>query len=237
MKTYHFLKIFFGIFALIGIGMLAGGIFWIGHNLAFRQTAVEVPAQIIDIETYYDSDGDSQHHVWVAYTHGGTTYSGVPLNEYSSNMYIGKEITIWCNPEDPYNVISDTGIWLGGCILLFMGVVFAAVGIVPFITSTLKAKREKHLLENGQVLYATVENIVWNTSLSVNGRHPYVIYCTYKDEYKDITYRFKSNNLWTNPESVFPPGSEIQVYVERNNYRKYYVNADTAVSQRIVDYT
>lgn len=237
MKKGNFIIIFFSIFAVIGIGLLLGGGFWIFRGVSFIQSAVEVTAEIVDIETYRDYDGERHHRVYVDYSLNGVTYTDMPLNEYSSDMYVGKEIVLFCNPENPGQTMSNFGIYLGGGILLFIGFVFALVGLIPLILSARKQHRQKKLLTNGQILYATVDDIVLNTHYTVNGQHPYVIYCSYKDEYRDIVYRFKSNNIWTDPGYVFPVGSSIEVRVDPRDYSHYYVNAEQSISQKIVDYT
>lgn len=237
MKKNTFQFIFFGIFGLAGIGMLIGGFFWLTNSLEFKKDAVEVIAEISDIESYRDSDGDTHHKVFINYEFDGETYTDVRLSEYNSSMYVGKEITILCRADQPGRTMTTTGIYLGSGILLGMGLIFALVGIVPIVVGLVKGSRQKKLLTNGHILYATVDEIAWNTSYSVNGKHPYVIYCSYRDEYKDITYRFKSNNLWSVPSLVFPVGSTITVHVDPNDYSKHYVNAEKPMSDRIVDYT
>uniref|UniRef100_UPI004057985E hypothetical protein n=1 Tax=Acetatifactor sp. TaxID=1872090 RepID=UPI004057985E len=237
MKKNFFTYIFFGIFALTGIGLLIGGFFWMKSGIDFKNGAVEVVAEISDIESYRDSDGDSHHNVFINYEFNGETYTDMPLNEYNSSMYIGKEITILCRADQPGRTMTGAGIYLGGGIMLGIGFTFALVGIIPIISSLIKGFRSKDLLSNGQILYATVDEIVYNTSYSVNGQHPYVIYCSYKDDYKDITYRFKSNNLWSDPSLVFPIGSTITVHVDPKDYSKHYVNAEKPMSDKIVDYT
>lgn len=237
MKKFNFINIFFGIFAIVGIGLFIGGFAWLSKGMEFKQNAVEVTAEIVDIETYRDSDGERQHRPYITYSFNGTTYADRPLNSYSSDMYIGQEITILCNPDEPGRAMTNMSIYLGSGIQLGMGLIFALVGIAPIVTSIVKSARQKKIIQNGQVLQATVDNIVWNTSYSVNGRHPFVIYCTYKDEYRDISYRFKSNNLWSDPSPIFPIGSYIDVYVNPKDYSQYHVNAEKTLDAKIIDYT
>lgn len=129
------------------------------------------------------------------------------------------------------------GMWMFDLIPIFIGSTFILVGGIPIVRAFIGDNKKKKLLQKGKVLLATVENVDWNTSYSVNGRNPYVIYCYYKDEYKDIIYRFKSENLWTDPFNTFPPGSEIEVYVDENDYSNYYVNPEKVGGQKIIDYT
>ena len=100
-----------------------------------------------------------------------------------------------------------------------------------------KSSKRKKLIDAGHSIYATVDSIDINTSYSVNGRHPFVIYCSYKDEYKDVIYRFKSDNLWTDPSQVIEPGSEIRIYVDGTDFSKYHVDTESLLAGKIIDYT
>lgn len=237
MKKNYFLILFLSIFTLIGIGLLFGGIALSKNAAHFREIAEEVSAKIIRIEDYYDSDGDMHHNVYVTYTYNGQVYDDIRITFYNSGMFEGKEISLLCDPESPKHVMSTSFFNTGASVLLFMGIIFASVGVVPLIIAIVKKCKKNNLKEKGAVLYATVELVDINTNYTVNGRNPYVIYCTYKDEYKDILYRFKSDNLWTDPSPVFPIGSEIEVLVNPKDYSNYHVKAEEVVSQRIADYT
>lgn len=237
MKKNYFLSIFLGIFTLTGIGLLIGGIFLLKGAVEFREKGEEVTARIIRIEDYYDSDNDLNHNVYVTYTYNGKVYDNVRIHFYNSGMFEGKEITLLCDPENPQYTVSTSIFNSAGFMLIFMGIIFSAVGVIPFTITMMKKYKAKKLLQNGKVLYAIVELVDLNTGYTVNGKHPYVIYCTYKDEYNDVLYRFKSDNLWTDPSPIFPMGSIIEVLVDPNDYSKYYVKAEEIVSKRIVDYT
>lgn len=237
MKKEKFTLLFFSIFGIIGLFLLIGGIFWTISGLKFKKNAVSIPAVITDIESYRDSDGDTHHNVYVSYSYEGKQYDDIPLSEYSSSMYIGKEISLLCDPDHPGRVQTNFGIYFGSGMLLFMGTVFFLVGFIPLTCSFTGKTRKKKLLSSGHFLDATVEQVCLNTGYSVNGQNPYVLYCTYRDDYKDITYRFKSENLWTNPDFLFPEGSTVRVYVNPTDYSKYYVDVESAISGRIVDYT
>ncbi len=237
MKKQNSVTLTFGIFALIGIGMLIGGIIFLMNGIRFRENAVEITATIVEIDSYRDRDGDRHHQVYVNYSFNGETYSHIRLGEYSSSMYEGKEITMLCNPDAPNQVKTTSGIYLAGGILILMGVIFTLTGTIPLILSIRRSNRQKKLLTDGQILHATVDSITRNRNIRVNGRSPYVLYCSYRDEYKDVTYRFKSNNLWSDPGLIFSIGGHIDVYVDRNDYSNYYVNAEQSISERIIDYT
>lgn len=237
MKKGFPVNLFFGIFLAVGIGLLAGSFAMFKSTSDFKKIADEVSARIIRIEEYYDSDNDLRQRVYVTYSYNGTVYDDVPINFYSSSMFEGKEITLLCDPEHPKRLREASVVDFAGLILLIMGLAFSLVGGIPIALSIKKSVQAKQLLKSGYVLHAVVDRVEFNTSYSVNGRHPYVIYCNYRDEYKDVTYLFKSDNLWTDPLPIFPPGSDIEVLVDPKDYSKYHVKAEAAIEQKIIDYT
>lgn len=228
--------LFSGIFLAVGIGLLVGGLIWLVNAVNFKSTAAKITGEISRIEVYRDSDGDVNHSVFVTYHYGGKLYEDVSISSYSSSMYEGKAISLYCDPEHPGKVRKGSMYFFGPIMLIGMGAIFACVGGGIMIVPLRTIARNKKLKENGRSIYATVEQTVYNTGISVNGMHPYNLICTYRDDYKDITYRFRSHDLWTDPSSVFPDGSTIEIKVDGDDYSKYYVNTDE-LDRKIVDYT
>lgn len=244
MKKQNLFSIIFSIFAVLGIGLLITAALVYANEMQFRKTAEKVTGEIVDIFTgyrntrgYNDHDREITHEVYVTYTFEGETYERVLLHEYNSSMYIGGSITLLCDPNNPRRVKTESGSYL--LVILFggIGIIFSCIGIIPLILSAGKNRQKKYLLANGRILHATVERIDINSSISANGQHPFVIYCTWEDENAGIQYRFKSKNLWTDPWGIFEPGSNIDVYVKVNDFSKYYVNAEEELSRRVMDFT
>lgn len=237
MKKNRIVYVVFVIFLLVGIGLLTGAFFYGRYYVSFKAEAEEVTGEITRIEDYYDSDHELRHHVYVSYTYDGEDYDDVSINSYSSSMYKGKEIELLCDKKNPGHIMKKSDGNFVVIVLTGLGVVFALIGAIPLLVMTRKKSKNKKILETGQVLHALVDSIEYNTSVSVNGTHPYVIFCSYRDEYKEITYRFKSENIWTDPSLVFQPGSDVEVYVDPGDYSKYYVNAQKLIEQKVVDFT
>ena len=60
----------------------------------------------------------------------------------------------------------------------------------------------------------------------------------YRDEYKDVLYKFKSDNLWVYADELIHPGDSIRIYVNGDDYSKYYVDVDSILqNSKIIDYT
>ena len=231
------LTLIFSIFAVAGIAMIIGSFVILHVMNSFAENAHEVPGVITDIKEHYGSDDEVKHDVYVKFWYDGEEYENRRISSYSSDMYIGKEITLMYDPAYPNRLdVKGTQYWVFG-ILFGMGVIFLIVGSIYPIIAIVKNSRKKKLLRNGMALSAVVEEIRWDTSLTMMGRHPYIIVCSYYDATSDITYRFKSEGIWTNPDRAFPIGSSIEVMVDVNNYKNYYVKAEDRISEKIVDYT
>ena len=228
--------LFSSVFLCIGLGLLVGATFWMHSASMFKKQAIEIPAEIVAIETYRNSDGDVSHQVYVNYEYGGKQYEMAALNSYSSNMYEGKEITLYCDVEHPGKIQEKSLFYMGPIIFMIMGIIFTVVGAGILIGFLRRPLLERKLKKNSMVLYATVTDIKYDTSFTVNGENPFVIYCNWKDEYQDITYRFKSKGIWSDPSDYFPVGSTIPVRVNPKDYSQYMVDVET-MEKRIVDYT
>lgn len=237
MKAGRFVNLFCGIFAIIGVVLLVSAVMVYISDRKFMVEAEEISGVIDTIETYRDSDHETHHRVYVDYTYNGQQYGKVQVSFYSSSMYEGKEIILYCDPKHPERVVVKGADVFADIMLSVMGVIFLCVGIIPIIGSIRRKAKIKKVQETGRTLYATVDEISCNTSYTFNGRHPYVIFCSYRDDYKNITYRFKSESLWFNPEPAVTAGSMIRVFVEENNYKNYYVDTESMIRGTIVDYT
>lgn len=145
------LKLFFTVFALAGVGMLVGGIIFMQKSRRFQAIAVEVTGTVVSIETSRHADGDTSHSVQVSYDYNGQAYEHVRLGYYNSSMYEGMDISLLIDPDNPRHVASRAGDTFGISLLLGMGVLFAAVGLIPLIVMTVSSHKGKKLLRDGKI--------------------------------------------------------------------------------------
>ncbi len=108
---------------------------------------------------------------------------------------------------------------IGPLVFSFIGLIFASIGGgVLYFQAKQKAKREL-LLRTGQKLRAVISNSYYNTSISINQRHPLVIECVAAMEGRKQTY--KSHNLWK--AAQFEIGQEVIVYIDPRDSNNYWV--------------
>ena len=86
-------------------------------------------------------------------------------------------------------------------------------------------KKKEYLMQHGKRVMAEVTGGSRNLNYTVNGRHPWKLECIYEVIFSGEIYLFSSGNVWMDPELYI--GQQVSVYVEGENYKKYYVDVDS----------
>lgn len=217
-----------GAFALIGAIVMIAGIF-IGIDTAkFKETAETAEATILNIDRDYDAiDETTTYDILLEYEVDGEKIQTVS-HSYHSGMYEGGTTTIYYNPDNPYDIKSSTSpifaIFFGG-----MGLIFFVIGVL-MLKSQIKSKsKANNLKTTGTLIRAKIDEVAYNTSYTVNGRHPYVLTASYLDPISNKTLVFNSDNIWFNIKAIVNNHSvdTVDVYYNPSNPSEYYVDADT----------
>ena len=84
--------------------------------------------------------------------------------------------------------------------------------------------KEKKLKENGIALNGVIHDIAVNSSVTINGRNPRKLVCEATLPNGETRY-FESGNVshMIHPSVI---GRNIKIYVDPDNYDKYYVDAE-----------
>lgn len=214
------------LFSVLGLAIIVGGIFLQIANNAFLKSAKETSATITAIETSRDSDGDTNHTVYVEFSVGDKYYSGA-LGEWQSGMHTGDSAKVYYNPDNP-NEFQGGSAGFIGYILVAFGLIFFFVGAGMIYFKALRQNKNKKLLEKGIRLDAEINSVAINQSYAVNGRHPYVLDCTYVDPATHKMFSFRSENLWFDPEPIMRSLgiTTATVYMDPNDSNRYYVNLE-----------
>ena len=109
-----------------------------------------------------------------------------------------------------------------------MGVLFIAIGGTFLFIQIRKKRIAKKIRAEGRRLNAVVTGVSLDSSVTMNGRNPFVVNCQYTDGM--VIHTFKSGHIWYDPSSVIGPGTEISVYVNPNNYNEYCVDTDSLLA-------
>ncbi len=114
--------------------------------------------------------------------------------------------------------------WIGIVVLIFMGVVFSAIGGgILYYQAKQKARREL-LKSTGRKLRGIIFNTYYDTSITYRSgnkvQHPLIVECVAEQGGGKQT--FKSENVWG--DTPFVVGKEIAIYVDTRDSRNYWVD-------------
>lgn len=218
------MKIFGGLFFVLGLIMLIVGISLAISTNNFMKTAVSTSATITRIDSRRDSDGDTNYTVIVEFKVDGQTYGG-ELNYYTSSMYVGKNETVYYDPSNP-NHFKGKGSEIVNYILPIMGIVFMLVGGGIIMSMILKAKKKKKVLAYNYVIQANIVGFNMDTSVAMNGRNPYRLEANYVNPNDGKIYTYRSEEVWVDLTPILSQMQivTIPVYVNPNNFAEYYMD-------------
>lgn len=221
----------FRVFALIlgitGAVFLAVGIFMSIQNAGFMETAEKTTGIITEINITQGSNSRNRHRVYVEYSVDGHAYNEV-YGYYHAGMRRGDTVDIYYSSENPRNIqsgnISVPGILFtgtGSCLLLLIAVIAA------FLRR--RRRRIQRLLETGTLVYVQLEEVIYNRSITVNGRSPFYITCRWRDNTTGTTHFLKSGNLWADPRPTLERRqiTELRAYIDRDNPARHHI--DTSI--------
>lgn len=130
------------IFAVIGVALIITGSVLLTRAESFKKNAVETEATITKIESYEDSDGDTQYNVLVEFYVDDTKLEG-SLGYHASGMKKGQTIQIFYNPDDPHDFKSASeDLWMF-VVFIVAGIPFAIVGFSTVIIKLITAIKNR----------------------------------------------------------------------------------------------
>jgi len=229
MKILHLV---FGLFALVGLGLLIGGIVSIQHTRRFLVTAVPVPGVVTENVWREDRSSQSSNSTRGDFfprirfrTTDGQEISFITNTGSSPPAYrVNEPVTILYDPQQPYHAFirSFSELWLLPTILCPLGVIFCSFGVVAVIWKGISARNNAWLERNGRRIQAEFTRVELNASLEVNGANPYRIVCQWLDPASNQMHIFHSANIWFNP-TKYILGKTLDVLADPNRPHRYLV--------------
>lgn len=211
------------VFCVCGIDLMMG-------SYLISEKEIEVEGTITDIISFINEEGETDHTALVDFVYNNRKYCGMPLPSYSPSMSIGEKANVVINPD---NLMGKQTKELDyrGLVPLAAGLVAIYLGISPLIRAMWERAKEKKYMLKGLCLYAKVDDVK-KANYSVEGKTPYIVYCSYEDSYTGTLYKFKSPDLWYIPKAYYHRDTEIRVYVDEKDYSKYYMEVECAEEEQ-----
>lgn len=214
------------VFAAIGLAMLAGTVFLIMNTRTFLAGAITAQGTVIDLVSSRSSNSTTYAPVVRFVTDKGEKIeftSGTSSNPPSYSQ--GENVEVLYQPGKPHDarIHGFVSLWLGPMILGGLGSIFFLIGGGIILGSVLHDRKEVYLKQNGTRILTTFQSVELNTSLSVNGRHPFRVFTQWTNPSTSEIHIFESDNLWFDPSSYINDRN-ITVFIEPGNPKKYYVD-------------
>lgn len=215
---------------IVGIGFIIWAAYIFFHVKVIVPKYDRVPAQIVNITESISYHRHRTHQVYVSYEYNGHTYNNVSYNSYRSSMYIGQTINVYVNPATPGRAESESLTPVVVLVPIAIFLLYYGRRLSNALGRSTSTKQIKELQKNGLRINATIVSIEENRNVKLNHKSPFRIHCKYEDPATGFAHLFVSNNIWGFEKDVFAPGSTIPVYVDRNDYSKYFVDYSAALS-------
>lgn len=223
-------RLVFGIFTVVGLALLTGGVLSIQHTRRFLATAVSVPGVVKEI-VWQESPSSNNHRRGSFYprisfrTTDGQEISFIAnIGSNPPSYRVNDPVTIVYDPQQPFhaNIRSFTGLWLLPTILCPMGLVFCSFVVVAAICKSLNARKNAWLEQNGRRIQAEFTGVERDTSVRVNGSCPYRLVCQWLDPATNKMHVFRSAHIWFDPTN-YVPGKTLDVLLDPENPHRYLV--------------
>ena len=219
-------RLFTAIFMLVGLGLMLVGGYAAMRTQEFLGDAASAEGTVVDLERSRSSDSTTYRPV-VRFT----TADGRPVEMVSSvgsnppSYSVGERVGVLYNPELPEDakLAGFFSLWFLPLLFTGLGAVFASIGLGVSLSAKVKARRAAFLQQQGTPIQTTFQAVERNTSLKVNGRHPFRIVSQWRNPGTGEVHVFESDNLWFDP-SDYVTGRHVTVYIERDDPGKYHMD-------------
>lgn len=218
------------VFASIGLLFLAVGAFTAWRAFTFTDSSAKAAGTVVELRLSRSGSSSSGHAPVVRFTtNEGRTVEFVSSVSSKPPAYkIGEEVEVLYDPKDPWHAEIDSfvSLWLLPSILFLPGGVFFMIGSVMIYLRKKKDEMIAWLKKRGTQISADIQGVAENTSISVNGRHPFRIIAQCMDTSGRGIHIFKSDNIWYDPKNYLAEHgmTKINVLVDPKNYRRHFMD-------------
>ncbi len=250
MNNRAFYKKNFILIILIAVSLLLLllGFYHIYHHYAFVKEENKVTAEIKNILSYPDANSENYKQelkeynallkeyrekgiiretsaiaIIIGYTVDGKTYLK-ELGYFSDEMYIGQDLTIYINKNNPENFVYNGGSKFGLYFCMIVGAGLLIVCSIMLFINKYNSKCDNVLLEKGKMILAEILYADEDESRTSFEKHPFIFTCVYKNEETNEEKYFTSERVYCKNNGLSYIGEKVKVYVDPNNYDNYYID-------------
>lgn len=225
MKVFWIVGI---LFLLIGLGLLTGGFFMWRSKADFVAHALHADGTVTGLDYQRSSKGSGTYHPLVQFTAQDgnivnfTSDSGSRPAAYSRGDHL-PVLYAAANPEDAV-IDSFIDLWLGTLIFAGLGLVFTLIGGGLVWSRLNQRKVRAWLTQNGMRVQTKFEDVIHDTSLTVNGRSPWRLTAQWQHPVTQKVYLMRSDPIWYEPSDYVKDRTTLDALVNMDNPKQYQID-------------
>lgn len=210
----------------LGFGVLFGalGLGLMIHQLRFEARSQHAEAEVVRLMREDSDEGNPLYRPELQYVDAnGQVVRFTSGNASSPPAYdVGDRVQILYDSHDPDNAVIDS--FMGRWFLTFMfagfGVLWLLLGLAPLIIRRWRRMQLSRLLQRGKPVITSYKNVEENTTITVQGRHPYYLVTEWRHPVSKELVHFRSHQMWDDPTEK-AKNRMITVVVDPDNFRRY----------------
>lgn len=225
------------VFLVVGVGMLAGAAFAERSARQFETEAIAASGTVIDLSRRSSDDGYTYAPVVEWFDGAGTRHEFVGSVASSPPSYeVGESVAVRYRAGQPGRArIADfANRYLLPLIFGGLGAVFAVVGggIVVFFVRN--RRRIAGLKTAGVPIQAKFLESWRDTSIAVNGRHPWRVAAQATHPATGKLCRFESGPVWVDPAAALA-GRTVRVLIDPHDPDSHHVDLSDCIDPDDLD--
>jgi hypothetical protein len=139
--------------------------------------------------------------------------------------YPGEKKKIFYQADNPDKARITDGVKGGKKVIIF-AVLLLIMDIYLIYTNRKKNRRSTDFKANGRKVEAEIMKIDVDLETTFMEKHPYFIDCRWVDPMTGRDYYRTIRNIWTDPKPLLAGRTRIDVYIDRQDPEKYYMDIE-----------
>ena len=223
-------RLFAVIFGGAGITLLAVAGFWANLENQFLKSSARANGVVSRLERRESNrNGRTSYNYYPVVqfrtSQGRQVTFTSSSGSYPASYQEGDTVEVAYDPARPDHAEINAfwSVWLGPVIVVGLGIVFSGIGGGLGLYIFGAAKRVAWLKQRGERIRADIIEVGLNSSITVNGRHPYRITAQWQNPGSGKIHVFNSENIWFNPQQYLA-GKGVEVLIDPEKPRRYWVD-------------
>jgi uncharacterized protein (UPF0333 family) len=194
----------------------------IGMVIYFEASAFQKTAKITE-GTVASSDATFYYVKYTSDDGVERTFKGT--HSKNKKHFPGDRLKVFYQADDPDKSRISDGVKGGKKVIIF-AVLLLIMDIYLIITNKKKSSSARNFKANGRKVEAEIMKIYVDEDTTFREKHPYLIECRWVDPITGREYAHTIRNIWTDPKPFLAGRSRIDVYIDRQDPEKYFMDIE-----------